>query len=252
MRSGPKITSYFFPGKVGSKKVLSPLNKCGQKQAVVVCLHGRTCWLLKTKSADSNWRPHTLRAYWTRSSWTAVLRCALLISAFIALHCVRLTRGSLWGLKVKTESKVKDPELDIIFISSMVDYCCFPALLLYQEYMSGFTETNIMRFFSSACGTTNHRNRQQQALCDLFVSVFSFHICWSYSKPRGSIHSLEIKIPVGINLYLFKRSSLGMHAHWNLLSSGVPDRAVSTTVSHIIIFCNNGSIILNCLQSINL
>lgn len=67
-----------------------------------------------------------------------------------------------------------------------------------------------MCFFSPACGTMNHRNRQQQALCDLFVSAFSFHICRSYSTPRVSIHSLEIKMLAGINLYLSDHSSLIM------------------------------------------
>lgn len=103
--------------------------------------------------------------------------------------------------------KVKDPEPDIIFIT-----VALWALPLYQEYMLGFTETNIMCFFFSAWGSMNHRSRQQQALCDLFVSVFSFHICRSYSKPCGPVQSLVIKTLVGINLYLSEHSSLRMHA----------------------------------------
>lgn len=80
-------------------------------------------------SASSNWRHYTLGAYWIRSSRTAVLWCALFICAFIDLHCVRRSRKSLWGLKVKTESSLEKRLKILSQTSSLLlllsEHCCY-------------------------------------------------------------------------------------------------------------------------------
>ncbi len=103
--SSPK-THHVFLDRQRARRCLSallPLNKCRQKGAA----HcggfppGRTRWLVKTKSTDSNWSHYAWWAYWARSCWTAVLWCALFIFTVTDFRCVGLTSESLWGLRVK-------------------------------------------------------------------------------------------------------------------------------------------------------
>lgn len=91
MMFGPK-THHVFLERQRARKCLSaplPVNKCKQKGAAHCggFPRGRTCWLVKTKSADSNWSHSAWWAYWTRSCWTAVLWCALV--CFIYFHFER-------------------------------------------------------------------------------------------------------------------------------------------------------------------
>lgn len=105
---------------------------------------------------------------------------------------------------IRIQRGVKDPEPGIIFISSVEDYmacCSLTAAVMSSRYVR-FTETDIMCFFSPASGNKSHRSRQCSALCDMFISMFSLHVCSSYSKPRVSIHGLEITTLGRINLCL--------------------------------------------------
>lgn len=130
MRSGPK-THHVFLERRRARRCLSahlPLNKCRQKGAA----HcggfppGRTRWVVKTKSTDSKLKPLRLLSLLNK---VLLNSCALVYAVFIFpfadFHRVGLTSQSLWGLRVKQshfQRRVKDPERDIIFISSLVDY----------------------------------------------------------------------------------------------------------------------------------
>lgn len=125
--------------------------------------------------------------------------CALFISSFADFHCV----WELMRIEGYSERRVKDPWArqhlhqlrDRLHGLLLSDRCRY-----IRQRCSDLLPLISCAAFSPPSGNRNHRNRQYQALCDLFVSVFSFHICWSYSKPRVSFHSLEMKTLAGINL----------------------------------------------------